>query len=471
MSSDSSLWTIHENHNICHKLPRVIVIGAGIAGLVAARILHDSGFQVIVLEARNRLGGRIWTDRSLGLPCDLGATWIHGIKDNPLTKWCEKRGFKYVIWPKRPPIFYQRKQIVGSFNQLLFQLTKTAFPSGLEALGIMIKLHGRHFIGLNGDVPLYALFQQLKRNDNLPDHLRRFVYWCECITEAIEGGPLSKISLREWNPIEYYQKSAILPSGMDTFIHDAAKGLNIKLNRIVKTISYSSEGVCVATNHEKFNGDIVLITVPLGVLKKGLIKFDPPLPLEKQESIESIGYGDGFVLNKIIARFEHRFWARNGDRMGWLPDKEENRGKFSFWIDHDPLNGEPVIGGYASSDWAVKSESEKTDEEMCEASLEILNNMFGPGCPKPLDFAVSRWFNDPFSCGSYSYGSLKSSRQDRIVFSKPVARKLYFAGEACHPIDYGTVHGALKTGEAAALSIHRDHCGCPENLRKIPWHH
>ncbi len=471
MNNYNGLWTIHPYDNFSKALlPRVIVIGAGIAGLVAARILKDSGFPVIVLEARNRLGGRIWTDNSLGFPSDLGATWIHGIKDNPLTKWCEKSGFQYIVWPKRPPIFYERKKIIGSFNQLLLELGKYSFPSGLNAVGTVIKLRGRHVIGLNGDIPLYKIFEQLKNNNHMPEHLKRFIYWCECITEAIEGGPLTKISLCEWNPLEYYQKSAILPIGMEVFITNAAKGLDIKLNRIVKAISYGSEGVCVETNHEIFTGDIALVTVPLGVLKRNSIKFSPSLPSRKIKAIENIGYGDGFVLNKIIARFPKRFWAKNGDRMGWLPDKEENRGKFSFWIDHDPINGEPVIGGYASSDWAVKAEKEKTDYELCEVSVEILNEMFGPECPQPLGFVVSRWFTDPFSCGSYSYGSLKSSGHDRRALFEPVAKKIYFAGEACHTRDYGTVHGALETGEAAAIKIHEDHCGCKKKLHQLPWH-
>ena len=75
---------------------RVIVVGAGMAGLVAARLLHDSGFVVTVLEARNRLGGRTWTDDSLGAPLDLGGSWVHGVEGNPLTLWCKKLGVPLV---------------------------------------------------------------------------------------------------------------------------------------------------------------------------------------------------------------------------------------------------------------------------------------------------------------------------------------------------------------------------------------
>ena len=87
--------------------PRVVVIGAGISGLVAARILADTGFPVRVLEARERLGGRIWTDHSLGVPCDLGASWIHGAKKNPLTKWCQSLGIPMQKRPKGSIYFYR----------------------------------------------------------------------------------------------------------------------------------------------------------------------------------------------------------------------------------------------------------------------------------------------------------------------------------------------------------------------------
>src|SRR5215831_20857374 len=75
---------------------RVVVVGAGMAGLVAARLLHDSGFAVTVLEARDRLGGRTWTDDSLGAPLDLGGSWVHGVEGNPLTLWCDKLGVRLI---------------------------------------------------------------------------------------------------------------------------------------------------------------------------------------------------------------------------------------------------------------------------------------------------------------------------------------------------------------------------------------
>src|SRR5690349_21460139 len=78
------------------RAERVIVVGAGMAGLVAARLLHDSGFAVTVLEARKRIGGRTWTNDSLGAPVDLGGSWVHGVDGNPLALWCDKLGVRLV---------------------------------------------------------------------------------------------------------------------------------------------------------------------------------------------------------------------------------------------------------------------------------------------------------------------------------------------------------------------------------------
>lgn len=468
MSDKSDKWTIHDR-NCSTRLPSVIVVGAGMAGAVCARILHDSGFRVILLEARNRPGGRIWTDRQTGLPCDLGATWIHGVKNNPLTKWCDSRGFHYVVWPKRDPLFYEQGRIAGSFHELFIKLLRELFPSGFLALGKKLSLQGRHLIGLNGDMPLADWFSVLRGRRVLPQILQRFLYWCEGIIEAIEGGSLAKISLAEWNPIEYHQKSAVLLEGMDVFIEDALKGLEVHYNQVVKTIAYGNSGVSVLTSSDKWDADVVVVTVPLGVLKAGSIVFDPPLPKRKVQAIERIGYGDDCVLDKIVLRFPKRFWMKNGDRMGWLPDCEENRGRFSFWIDHDPARDIPVLGGYASSRWAAWADLELSDEEITSAACESLKAMFGPFDVMPDVTVISRWLSDPYSRGSYSYCDYRSSKKDRVVLAEPVMDRVYFAGEACHPRDYGTVHGALKSGERTAMLIHEKFCPCRVHPSGIPW--
>ncbi|MBW2030565.1 MAG: FAD-dependent oxidoreductase [Deltaproteobacteria bacterium] len=101
------MWSIHPNGlETKGELPRVLVLGTGMSGLVAARVLRDTGFPVRVLEARRRIGGRIWTDRSLGVPCDLGASWIHGARNNPLTRWCRSLGIETSRVPGGPLRFW-----------------------------------------------------------------------------------------------------------------------------------------------------------------------------------------------------------------------------------------------------------------------------------------------------------------------------------------------------------------------------
>ncbi|SFM47963.1 flavin monoamine oxidase family protein [Thermodesulforhabdus norvegica] len=468
MSEKGDKWTIHRRSPSA-DLPSVIVVGAGMAGAVCARILHDSGFRVTVLEARNRPGGRIWTDRQAGLPCDLGATWIHGVKNNPLTRWCDSRGFHYVVWPKRDPLFYERGGVVGSFHGLFMKLARELFPSGVLALGTKLRIQCRHFIGLDGDVPLADWFVTLRGRKPLPEILQRFLYWCEGIIEAIEGGTLARISLAEWNPMEYHQKSAVLLEGMDVFIRDALTGIDVHYNQTVKTIGYGNNGVSVVTASDRWNADVVVVTVPLGVLKAGSIVFDPPLPNWKVRAIERIGYADDCVLNKVVLRFPRRFWMKNGDRMGWLPDREEHRGRFSFWIDHDPARDAPVLGGYASSFWAARADRELSDDEIVRAACESLKEMFGPFDFVPDVAVISRWLTDPYSRGSYSYCDYRSSKEDRVLLARPLLDRVYFAGEACHTRDYGTVHGALESGESAAMMIHKRFCGCEVSFSGIPW--
>jgi NADPH-dependent 2,4-dienoyl-CoA reductase/sulfur reductase-like enzyme len=106
MDNLSGSWSLHGTGGANQKgLPSVIVVGAGMAGLVAARLLNDTGFPVVVLEARERLGGRIWTDTSMGVPCDLGASWIHGANKNSLTSWSRSLGIECVVSPRGGILF------------------------------------------------------------------------------------------------------------------------------------------------------------------------------------------------------------------------------------------------------------------------------------------------------------------------------------------------------------------------------
>jgi phytoene dehydrogenase-like protein len=100
-------WSLTGKEEALHsRLPSVLVIGAGMSGLVAARLLHASGFAVTVLEARDRLGGRLWTDQRLGGPCDFGGSWIHGADHNPLTRWCNNRNIPLIISDPGTRYFY-----------------------------------------------------------------------------------------------------------------------------------------------------------------------------------------------------------------------------------------------------------------------------------------------------------------------------------------------------------------------------
>src|SRR4051794_16141736 len=111
MNAPLTKWSLQaETISSTRPLPRVLVIGAGMAGLVAARLLYDSGFAVTVLEARNRLGGRLWTDESLGVPCDLGGSWIHGADTNPLTNWCATLGIALAYTPDENRFVYTNGQ-------------------------------------------------------------------------------------------------------------------------------------------------------------------------------------------------------------------------------------------------------------------------------------------------------------------------------------------------------------------------
>jgi len=451
-------------------LPHIIVVGAGMSGLVAARILHDTGFSVEVFEARNRLGGRIWTDHLLGIPCDLGASWIHGPEDNPLTAWSAVAGIDLLAWPGGRTYFYERGH-VSSLPRLLWRGRRGVARAMIALTKSYMGLRLNNLLGRAKDLSLEQSIAAATTFPRLKDVDSRILLWLLGLAEAVFGAPASELSLLEWDPREYREKHLVPAHGFQDLISNVCRGLSIRLAAEVSKIVWDREGVRVVTAAgAAYSAAAVVIAVPLGVLKSGSLCFEPSLAANKRAAIERIGFGGRAVLNKLVLRFPRRFWPTVSERLAVLPVDRQNRGIFTLWADLQSLVGEPVIMGFMSGTAAADLDRNGSDGQICDKAMAQLQRMFSVRLPAPEGYVLTRWLSDPWSRGSYSYRAMGGKESDRQVLAEPVADRLFFAGEATHEEHYGTVHGALLAGEREALRIHRRYCCASVDRSQLPWY-
>jgi monoamine oxidase len=203
----------------------------------------------------------------------------------------------------------------------------------------------------------------------------------------------------------------------------------------------------LATSRGDFRADRAIVTVPLGVLQREAIGFDPPLPDEKLEAIGWLGVG---TLNKIALRFRESFWPGGAQSLGYLNGRPDET--LEFW--NASYTGAPILVAYAGGSFARAIEN-LPEGEAVDLAMDHLRAMFGTAAPDPRAVVRTRWASEAYAGGSYSYLAPGSGRAHRISLARPVGDQLFFAGEATSGQYAGTVHGALLSGREAARQILR----------------
>ena len=189
--------------------------------------------------------------------------------------------------------------------------------------------------------------------------------------------------------------------------------------------------------------DYVIVTVPLGVLKKGVIEFSPALPQNKLDAIAALDMG---ILNKVYLHFDEVFWDNNVTNIAKI---SEQKGHWAYWINLAPATGKPILTAFNVASFGKEIE-EMTDEQIIAKAMEALQTMYGNDIGQPTDHLITRWGKDEFSYGSYSYIPKGASASMRDDLAEPVDGKVLFAGEATHSEHPSTVHGAFLSGEREA---------------------
>lgn len=420
------------------KAGPLVVIGAGIAGIAAARELKRLGHSVILLEGRERIGGRIWTSESWDKePMDLGASWIHGTRGNPLTALAKQAGAKLVAtdseeWPvhdsggHRLEHFdaFERKASRDIEQALLAARARQQDQSVLAAI--------------EAKTPLAKM---------APERREPFEFLLNSQIEQEYGDDLSQLSAKLlWEGESYGGDEAILPQGYSTIIEHLAKGLDIRKGEAVHSIEWKGDGVNIITTKGEHAAQRVVITLPIGVLQQGTVRFDPPLPKEKKTAIDQIGAG---ILNKVCLKFPKVFWPKDAD---WIGAVSAQRGEFCDWLSLHRTTGQPVLMAFNSGSFARKLEG-WPDQKMVEQAMQVLRRIYGDQTVEPTGVQITRWASDPFALCSYSSPRLGMTDQSRKQLAKAVGGRLFFAGEATHAKHPSTVHGAWLSGQRAAREI------------------
>ena len=423
---------------------RVIVIGAGIAGLGAARTLADAGYTVTILEARNRIGGRIWTDSSLGFPVEMGAGWIHGSTGNPLVTLAQAAGARLVTHDVDSAREYQAsgaplasaqvQRLAVLRASMMAAVTAGQNASTDQALRTTI-LSGVGYATLTAE------------DQRLVDYL--------ISTEYEHEYAASSEALSTWwfdDDVAFPGVDQVLPDGYGALPDLLARGLDIRLSQRVTNVSIAGNTVVIAATSatggasSTLVADRVVVTLPLGVLKSGAVTFAPALPAIQQAAIGGLGMG---VLNRCTLVFPTVFWDPSTD---WIEYVTPRRGEWVDWISLARPAGRPILVGFNAAQYGAAIET-KTDAAIVEAALAVLRTIFGNAIPAPVASKVTRWGSDPFSLGAYSYNATGSTPAMRDTLAQPIGGRIFFAGEATHRTYFATVHGAYLSGTRAATQI------------------
>lgn len=413
---------------------RVVVIGAGVAGLAAAYHLHQAGLRnIIVLEAKSRIGGRIHTDTSWGFAVDLGASWVHGAgRSNPLTGLADAAGLQ---------TFYTDDDSVA-----VYDVDGSAYSDAVQDEKEADYNDFLKEVMDTGSLEDSILDRVLAlRPDMLTD--RYSLYMLSAYTEFDYGSDISLLSAMNFDTDRVFSgRDKIVTNGYGRLVDHLAEGITVYAGHRVTAVDYNAATSRVTTALGTFEAEYVVVAAPLQVLKSGAIQFDPPLPQVRTAALAKMSNG---AVNKVVLQFPTAFWDTSLQYIGYTAAE---KGKYNYFVNFRKFSDHNVLMTFAFGEFAIEMEAHD-DAQVIADVMAALQAMYGTGIPQPTAILRSAWHGDPDIGGCYTSAVVGMDGSEYDTVGGEVGGRLFFAGEHTSRRYRGTVHGAYLSGEAAAEAI------------------
>lgn len=398
----------------------VAVIGAGAAGIAAARRLTAAGRSVVILEASDRVGGRAWTIELAGMPLDMGCGWLHSAERNPLVAIGGETGFTI----ERGPTAWQSQWRDLGFSPQ----ERAAAAAAWEALEERLRASP-------------------PPSDRASDALEPDGQWnayCQSLSGYLNGAPLERLSVADFLA---YDNAATdsnwrVREGYGSLIGAAVPDVSLRLSTPVRRVVLAGEGVRLETDRGLVNAGAAIVTASTTVLARGRIAFDPEVD-DHLHAARQLPLG---LADKLFMELTGNHGLEPETHLLGDPRSDETG---SYYI--RPL-GRPMIEGFFGGKGAVVIESKGLLDAFAFA-LDQLSSLLGNDIRRHLrPLAASSWCRTDWVGGSYSH-ALPGQAGARAILARPVGERLFFAGEATHPSDFSTAHGAWESGMRAAEEV------------------
>lgn len=387
----------------------------------------------MILEARHRIGGRIWTDASLGVPIDFGAAAVHGRDGNPL-----------------PPLLAAAGLAV---REVRYDSLHCRLPGGAVVDPALVDDAGERFEEL-----FDRLTEDARAGESVSDALARLApgaladplmaLYAGVEIEFDVGSSLDRIAAGEIGELKTFDGPDLFPvQGFGRLADFLARGLDIRTGHPVCLVRATSSGVVLSGEWGEIACDFCICTLPIGVLKSGDVRFEPGLPAALTGAIDRLGAG---AVVKVALRFDRPFWPKDVQYLGYLSGAPS---RFPTSLCIDAIHpGSNILMAFALGRWADHL-ADLPDEAAVADALSMLTDMYGAAVGTPSGSRVQRWAREAYSRCAYSFASTATRRSDFSEFEAVVNGRIAFAGEHTIAARRGTVHGALLSGERAARTF------------------